>query len=145
MLARSALAAAAISLSRLAFAQVPARGRKIAVTIDDGPATGSARDLDSFLRVSNGLRECFVAEKVPAIMFVNERQLHVDGQRDARVGVLHQWLDAGLDLGNHTYSHPNLGNVPLGQFMDDILCQARSRRRGTKGRRTVCDRPDDAG
>ena len=32
--------------------------------------------------------EGFVAEKVPAIMFVNEQQLHIDGQRDARVDVL---------------------------------------------------------
>jgi peptidoglycan/xylan/chitin deacetylase (PgdA/CDA1 family) len=54
-------------------------------------------------------------------MFINERQLNVDGQRDARVGVLHRWLDAGLDLGNHTYSHPNLGNVTPAQFMDDVI------------------------
>jgi peptidoglycan/xylan/chitin deacetylase (PgdA/CDA1 family) len=62
-----------------------------------------------------------VAEKVPAIMFINERQLNVDGQRDARVGVLHRWVEAGLDLGNHTYSHPNLGNVTLEVFCDDVI------------------------
>ena len=121
MLSRSAVAVAAFSFPRLARAQAPAKSRKIVVTIDDGPATGSGRDLDSFLRISDALRESFVAEKIPAIMFVNERQLNVDDQRDARVGALHRWLDAGLDLGNHTYSHPNLGNVTPAHFMDDIV------------------------
>ncbi len=122
MLAGSVVALAALSLSRLA-AQAPAtaRGRKLAVTIDDGPVTGAANDLAAFLRIADALREAFVAEKVPAIMFVNERQLNVDGQRDVRVAVLHRWLDAGLDLGNHTYSHPNLGNVEPAQFLDDIV------------------------
>lgn len=121
---RSAVAVASLALPRLAVAQEPPKpkaNRKIAVTIDDGPATGSGRELEPFLKIADALRECFVAEKVPAIMFLNERQLNVDGQRDARVGVLHRWLDAGLDLGNHTYSHPNLGNVDLARFTDDIV------------------------
>jgi peptidoglycan/xylan/chitin deacetylase (PgdA/CDA1 family) len=123
LLAQSAVALAAISLSGLRLISAPnqAKGRKVVVTIDDGPATGSARDLDSFLRISHALRDSFAAEKVPAIMFVNERQLNVDGQRDARVDVLHKWLDAGLDVGNHTYSHPNLGNTTPVRFMDDII------------------------
>jgi peptidoglycan/xylan/chitin deacetylase (PgdA/CDA1 family) len=54
-------------------------------------------------------------------MFVNERQLNVQGQRDARVDVLNRWLDAGLDLGNHTYSHPNLNDVALQSYLDDII------------------------
>jgi peptidoglycan/xylan/chitin deacetylase (PgdA/CDA1 family) len=114
-------AASAYSTARIARGQTPARDRKVVVTIDDGPATGVANDLDSFVRISDALRASFAAEKVPAIMFINERQLNVDGQRDARVGVLHRWLDAGLDLGNHTYSHPNLGNITPAQFMDDVI------------------------
>lgn len=122
LLARSALALTAVTLPRLlAQARVPDRPRKLAVTIDDGPVTGAGNDLAAFERIATGLREAFVAEKVPAIMFINERQLNVDGQRDARVAVLHRWLDAGLDLGNHTYSHPNLGNVELARFLDDIV------------------------
>src|SRR5204862_4569623 len=93
----------------------------IAVTIDDGPATGANRDLDLFVRIADGLREALVAEKIPVIMFVNERLLNVDGQRDARVATLHRWLDAGLDLGNHTYSHPNLGSTELARYLDDIV------------------------
>ncbi len=66
-------------------------------------------------------RKSFVAEKVPAIMFVNERQLNVEGQRNARIAVLQRWADAGLDLGNHTFSHPNLTNVTVEAFCDDVI------------------------
>ncbi len=120
LLVRSAVTLASLSLPRL-VAQAPAHSRKLAVTIDDGPAVGTGNDLAVFVRIADALREVFVAEKVPAIMFVNERQLNVDGQRDARVALLHRWLEAGLDLGNHTYSHPNLGHVELARFLDDIV------------------------
>lgn len=117
---------AAVPLARAQPAPAPppapsTKSRQVAVTIDDGPATGGSRELEPFLRIADALRETFVAEKVPAIMFVNERQLHVDGQRDARIAVVQRWLDAGLDLGNHTYSHPNLTEVPLIRFLDDIV------------------------
>lgn len=121
LLTAGALTLAALQLPRPVRAQSGSARRKIVVTIDDGPATGAGRDLEPFVRISDALRENFVAEKVPAIMFINERQLNVDGQRDARVGVLHRWVDAGLDLGNHTYSHPNLGNVTLESFCDDVI------------------------
>ncbi len=121
LLARAALAAAALPLARSVAAQAPARTRTIAVTIDDGPASSPGRELAPYLRIADALREAFVAEKVPAIMFVNERQLHVDGQRDARTGVLHRWVEAGLDLGNHTYSHPNLEQTELPRYLDDIV------------------------
>jgi peptidoglycan/xylan/chitin deacetylase (PgdA/CDA1 family) len=121
-LVRSAALLAALALRRVdAQAAAPVRARKIAITIDDGPAVGANNDLALFLRIADGAREAFVAEKVPAIMFVNERQFNVDGQRDARVAVLHKWLDAGLELGNHTYSHPYLGEIGLQGFLDDIV------------------------
>ena len=95
--------------------------RRVAITIDDGPVVNELQDLANFERVSNGLIGALQAEKVPATIFINERQLNVQGQRDARVAVLERWLDAGFDLGNHTYSHPSLNNVPLSQFSDDVV------------------------
>jgi peptidoglycan/xylan/chitin deacetylase (PgdA/CDA1 family) len=121
MLAQSALTIAALSLPRRLSAQDAPKNRRVVITIDDGPASGAGGDLKAFVRIATALREAFVVEKVPAIMFVNENQLHVDGQRDARVAVLQQWLEAGLHLGNHTYSHPNLNEVPLVRFLDDIV------------------------
>ena len=96
-------------------------GRRVAITIDDGPVVGDMGDLERFERISHGLISSLSAEKVPATIFVNERQLNVPGQRDARATVLEQWLDAGFDLGNHTYSHPSLNQVPLWQFEDDVV------------------------
>lgn len=95
--------------------------RRVAVTIDDGPATGVGNDLDQFASISARIRESFVADDVPAIMFVNEKQFHVEGQRDARIKVLDAWLESGLEVGNHTYSHRNLRDVDLPFYFDDIV------------------------
>src|SRR5687767_10429324 len=88
-----------------AAGHTPPPGRRVAITIDDGPVVNEMRDLANFQRISAGLIASLRTEKVPATIFVNERQLNVPGQRDARVAVLEQWLDAGFDLANHTYSH----------------------------------------
>jgi peptidoglycan/xylan/chitin deacetylase (PgdA/CDA1 family) len=102
-------------------AQTPGPARRVAITIDDGPVVGEMKDLANFQRISAGLTGSLQAEKVPATIFINERQLNVPGQRDARVAALEAWLDAGFDLGNHTYSHPSLNSVPLWQFGDDVV------------------------
>jgi peptidoglycan/xylan/chitin deacetylase (PgdA/CDA1 family) len=112
--------AATASLSRT-NAQAPGPGRRVAITIDDGPVVGEMKDLANFQRISDGLIGSFSAEKVPVTVFINERQLNVQGQRDGRAAVLTQWLDAGFDLGNHTYSHPSLNRAPLWQFQDDLV------------------------
>jgi peptidoglycan/xylan/chitin deacetylase (PgdA/CDA1 family) len=95
--------------------------RKVAITIDDGPVVGEMRDLGNFQRIARGLLSSLEAEKAPATIFINERQLNVPGQRDGRAAVLTQWLDAGYDLGNHTYSHPSLNRVTLREFQDDVV------------------------
>lgn len=115
----SIIAALTVALAAL-DAQTPA-GRRVAITIDDGPVVNEMTDLGNFQRVTNGLVGSFQAERVPVTMFLNERQLNVRGQRDARAAVLEQWLDAGFELGSHTYSHPSANNVPVAQFQDDIV------------------------
>lgn len=114
---RVACAAAFVST---AIAQAPAH-RSVAITIDDGPAVGEMKDLGNFQRIARGLLSALEAEKAPATIFINERQLNVQGQRDGRASVLTQWLDAGFDLGNHTYSHPSLNKVSLQDFEDDLV------------------------
>ena len=54
-------------------------------------------------------------------MFLIESQLNVQGQRDGRAAVLEQWLNAGFDLANHTYTHPDPNRVPLWQYQDAII------------------------
>jgi peptidoglycan/xylan/chitin deacetylase (PgdA/CDA1 family) len=99
--------------------QTPAR--RVAITIDDGPVVGEPTDLGNFQRVTNGLIGSFQAEKVPVTIFINEQQLNVHGQRDARAAVVEQWLKAGFDVGNHTYSHRSANNVPVDEFLDEVI------------------------
>lgn len=111
----------ALALLVRAAAQAPVHQRRVAITIDDGPVVNELKDLANFQRTSAGLMESLEAEKVPATIFINERQLNVQGQRDGRAAVLVQWLDAGYDLGNHTYSHPSVNKVPVWQFEDNVI------------------------
>ena len=115
----SIAAALALALAGLG-AQTPA-GRRVAITIDDGPVVNEMTDLGNFQRITNGLIGSFQAEKVPVIMFINERQLNVPGQRDARAAVIDQWLNAGFEIGNHAYSHKSASKVPVDDFTDDVI------------------------
>ena len=63
-----------------------------------------------------------VSREIPGIGFVNENKLEVDGRLDpGRVELLEFWLTAGLELGNHSYSHPDLHSTPLENYLTDIL------------------------
>ena len=57
--------------------------------------------------------------QAPAVAFVNE--INVEREREARVGLLKMWIAAGMALGNHTYSHPDLNRVTIDQFEDEIV------------------------
>ena len=115
----SVVAALALFLPAL-DAQTPA-GRRVSITIDDGPVVNEMTDLGNFQRITNGLVGSFQIEKVPVILFVNERQLNVPGQRDARAAVVEQWLNAGFEVGNHAYSHKSASMVPVDEFTDDVI------------------------
>lgn len=56
---------------------------------------------------------------LPAIGFVNESKLEGD-DRAARIALLSLWLDAGMNLGNHSYSHISLTNTPVEDYIADV-------------------------
>jgi len=95
--------------------------RQMVITIDDLPMALNFSDLKAMQAMTAKLLGVLKENKVPAIGFVNEHKLFVNGQVDARIAVLRQWLEAGMELGNHTYSHPRLFTTPLPQFEDDVL------------------------
>ena len=121
MLRNSLSTALALTLAFAALGAQTPIGRRVAITIDDGPVVNEMTDLGNFQRITNGLIGSFQVEKVPVIMFLNERQLNVPGQRDARANVVEQWLNAGFDVGNHAYSHKSASMVPVDEFTDDVL------------------------
>jgi len=98
--------------------------RAVAVTFDDLPIV-SVVPLTQLERetFTAGLLAVIRRHQVPATGFVNENKLTDSaGTIDAaRVALLGSWLDAGLELGNHTWSHPDLHRVPLAEFENEVL------------------------
>jgi len=94
-----------------------------AVTFDDLPATSGERsDPAEVLAINRAIVATLTRHRVPAVAFVNEIGLESKGEVDpARVAALSLWLDAGLELGNHTYSHPSLNKVPREAWFEDVL------------------------
>ena len=102
------------------IAQVP--DRMIAVTIDDLPVVSTRRDLKNRQEITRKLLEHITKAKVPAIGFVNENKLYAGGMREEKqVDLLRMWVDAGLELGNHTFSHRSLNAITLDEFQADLL------------------------
>jgi peptidoglycan/xylan/chitin deacetylase (PgdA/CDA1 family) len=97
--------------------------RQIAITIDDLPAaaanTMSAAEITA---MTAKLLATLQQQKVPAVGFVNERKLYQKwGEVDERIKALNMWLDAGFDLGNHTYAHTSLNQAGLKEFEDAVI------------------------
>lgn len=57
----------------------------------------------------------------PAIGFVTGGNVLVREQVDARLRLLDLWLDAGMSLGNHTYSHTSINEASLAEYQTDVL------------------------
>lgn len=93
--------------------------REVAVTFDDLPATHG--DFEKMKYITDNLLAKLESEKVPAIGFVNERKLFVYGEIDKRTELLKRWLDAGHDLGNHTFSHIFIDNATFDEYKEDLI------------------------
>jgi peptidoglycan/xylan/chitin deacetylase (PgdA/CDA1 family) len=103
-------------------------GRAVAVTFDDlpgPPASLLSTDVAALRENTRKLLATFGDLKIPVVGFVNEGQLFVEGERreeaDSRIAVLKAWIDAGHELGNHSYSHRSLNRTPLEEFEADVI------------------------
>lgn len=107
----------------LAVGTQPANAqRHIAVTIDDLPVVSTGKDIKTSRHITKKLLGHITKANLPAIGFVNENKLYADDRRDeAQIALLRPWLDAGLELGNHTFSHRSLNNIELKDYQADIL------------------------
>jgi len=98
---------------------IPASAEQIAFTWDDLPAhstlpAGETR-VDIGQKLIAAMRE---AHMPPAYGFVNGVQTE---REPLSTPMLQAWRDAGLPLGNHTWSHMNLNQVPLADWQADVL------------------------
>jgi peptidoglycan/xylan/chitin deacetylase (PgdA/CDA1 family) len=122
------VAAWVLSVGGLVIPDARAAGRAVAVTFDDLPATQAgavANDVATLTELTRRLLAAVRKHGVPAVGFVNEGKLFVEGAGagdvERRSGLLKMWLDAGLELGNHTYSHRDLNRMPLEEFQADVI------------------------
>lgn len=101
---------------------VPAQTtRRIALTFDDLPGVAQTPTVARLDDINRRLLATLRIERVPAVGFVNAQGVEVEGEREARLGLLRLWVTQTLTLGNHTFSHPDLNRVQLSEYQADIV------------------------
>ena len=95
----------------------------MAVTFDDLPMQHQGKyTIEEQIEINKKLLSHIKNYNVPAMGFVNEIKLYTDGNLDSlKVGILKTWYEAGLGLGNHTFSHPNINEVSYDEYKKDLL------------------------
>ncbi|MDE2303812.1 MAG: polysaccharide deacetylase family protein [Sphingomonadales bacterium] len=114
----SRLLLAALVVCATPAAARPSAGR-IALTFDDLPALTIIPDQAYVNDLSRRLLAELRRHHVPAIGFVNESKLD-DLDRAQQIGVLRAWLNAGMELGNHTFSHDAPEELGARGYVEDI-------------------------
>jgi peptidoglycan/xylan/chitin deacetylase (PgdA/CDA1 family) len=112
-----------IILNSILFSQQDETKRFIAVTFDDLPMnTIYLEDGNQWVEQTQKLLNTVKKFKIPAIGFVNENKLYANDVLDSsKLKAVQIWVDADLELGNHTFSHPDYHNTENEEFFADIL------------------------
>lgn len=96
--------------------------KKIAVTIDDLPFTASTnKSLEEKTALTEKLLASLKKHDIEAVGFVNEKKLLVEGEVDGHIAILEQWLEAGMELGNHTFDHSGMNQTPLDAMKESVI------------------------
>lgn len=108
-----------ILITSTAFSQT----KQVCFTIDDMPlVTYGISDTGYQKKIMNKLIDGLKANKIPAMGFVNEIKLYKNGTLNPfQVQLLKSWLDSGLELGNHTFSHPDYNSLSATDFFKEII------------------------
>lgn len=96
-----------------------AQGRTVAITVDDLPfaGAGAPADISAFNRE---LLAAFQAHRVPVTGFVIQSRVESLGPT-LGTGILKEWISQGFDLGNHSYSHPDINELSPEQIEGEIV------------------------
>lgn len=96
--------------------------RRVAVTFDDLPGNYVAGPcpVEALRLMNQQLVAAIKRNGMPALGVVNEGKICPERRRELP-SLLSIWLDAGLDLGNHTFSHTDFNSVPLADFERDVI------------------------
>ncbi len=95
--------------------------RQVAFTFDDVPGAYLPNcNVDRFRALNTKLVAAIKRNSMPALGFVNGSRL-CEEKRDQTKALLQIWLDGGLQLGSHTFRHPDFNNLSLADFEADII------------------------
>jgi peptidoglycan/xylan/chitin deacetylase (PgdA/CDA1 family) len=111
------------ALGALASGAATSPDRQVAITIDDLPA-GAANSMSAaaITEMTTKLLATLKQQNIPVVGFVNERKLYFNwGEVDERIIARNMWLDAGFELGNHTYGHTSLNRAGLKDFEESVI------------------------
>jgi len=113
------------SLFILLFSGLLAFGqhKQVCFSFDDLPVVSyGITDTVFQEKLVNNLVKSLNNNKIQAIGFVNESNLYDnEGVNQFQVKLLKIWVNSGLDLGNHTFSHPDYNTVSFKDYSEDIL------------------------
>jgi hypothetical protein len=103
----------------LSFSQT----KQLCLSVDDLPVVIYGAEDNCFQdQLSDKLISSIRRNNIPAIGFVNECKLYdAKGISSFQVGLLKKWIDSGLEVGNHTYSHPGYNSLSLKDYSQEIL------------------------
>jgi peptidoglycan/xylan/chitin deacetylase (PgdA/CDA1 family) len=124
---RQPLAAAAFALALAATAAAPATAEEVAVTFDDLPTMALSPDTPYAAQTTRLLLAGLKRHHITATGFVNEVKLEAR-DKTQRIGLLQQWLAAGMDLGNHTYDHPHFATDVAAEIAEITKGEVETRR-----------------
>jgi peptidoglycan/xylan/chitin deacetylase (PgdA/CDA1 family) len=102
-----------------------AQNRTVAMTVDDlpyvsgSPAPDVAGNASQAEIVNSRLLAAFRAHHVPVTGFVIQKRVESLGSAGPKI--LRQWIREGFDLGNHTYSHPDVNDLSIEQIQEEIV------------------------
>jgi peptidoglycan-N-acetylglucosamine deacetylase len=92
---------------------------KLAITIDDLPVHGPIPAGTTAFDVNRQMLDGIKATRVSGVMgFVNGHWVEQD---PANAAVVDLWRKAGIPLGNHSWSHPNLNALSVEAFKQEIV------------------------
>lgn len=91
----------------------------IALTFDDLPGLTILDDQAYVTYFNQILLRELKLHHFPATGFVNEGKLD-DFDRPQQIAILRSWLNAGMELGNHTFSHDDPDQLGAKRYTEDI-------------------------
>jgi len=97
--------------------------KQVCFSFDDLPIVGYGMNDTCFQKkMFDKLILSLNTNKIPAIGFANGKKLFKnDSLIHFQYSLLNVWVNCGLDLGNHSFSHPDYNKVSFQEYSKDII------------------------